>query len=390
MRAVAIIGAAFGDEGKGLMTDFFADESSIVVRHNGGAQAGHTVCAPSGPRHVFSHIGAGSLRGAATYLSESFIVNPTMFEAERIQLDRIGVSPKVFYHPGARMTTPFDVLLNQQLEIRRGGGRHGSCGMGINETVVRCETEFKTFAYRLPFEPAFDLQLRKIYRKWVPERMRQLGMPNLQLPHPAETIIKACMANTECFQQRCTVAPAGILREFKTVIFEGAQGLLLDEQHRFFPHVTRSRTGLTNVVPMAMGLGVDELTVVYVLRTYMTRHGAGPFPTECDAKADDRTNKPNKWQGSLRIGHLDAPLISEAINNDLTAWRDSPIPIRPCLAITHTDESIGSTSESPHELVSKIEQLTGLHVGITSNGPTRDDVSIEDPNIEKWLEKSAA
>ena len=84
-KAYAVIGANFGDEGKGLMTDLFCrtDSSVINIRSNGGAQAGHTVCTSDGKRHIFSHIGSGSFAGADTYLSEFFILNPMLFSREQ-------------------------------------------------------------------------------------------------------------------------------------------------------------------------------------------------------------------------------------------------------------------------------------------------------------------
>ena len=83
-HAFAVIGANFGDEGKGLMTDYFCSQNkkSLNIRFNGGAQAGHTVVTPDGKRHVFSHIGSGTFSGADTYLSEFFTLNPIMFMKE--------------------------------------------------------------------------------------------------------------------------------------------------------------------------------------------------------------------------------------------------------------------------------------------------------------------
>ena len=96
-----VVGANFGDEGKGLMTDCFCHQSSVkgekclVVLHNGGAQRGHTVVTPEGGRHVFHHFGSGTFVGADTYLSEDFILNPMVFRQEWEELKTLGVSPKV-------------------------------------------------------------------------------------------------------------------------------------------------------------------------------------------------------------------------------------------------------------------------------------------------------
>src|SRR5260370_26170356 len=115
-RAQAVIGAGYGDEGKGLLTDALAAEvgpDTLVVRYNGGAQAGHTVQAPDGRRHVFHHVGSGSFVGAPTYLSRYFVVNPLFFAGEVAELAAVGLTPKNCIHPDARVTTPYDLTITQ-------------------------------------------------------------------------------------------------------------------------------------------------------------------------------------------------------------------------------------------------------------------------------------
>jgi adenylosuccinate synthase len=113
------------------------------------------------------------------------------------------------------------------------------------------------------------------------------------------------------------------------VIFEGAQGLLLDQDRGFFPHVTRSNTGLRNVVVLAEEAGIGALDVTYATRAYMTRHGAGPLPGELPdqpyAGIRDETNRPHRWQGSLRFALLDLDLLAGAVRADLA---DAPAGLR--------------------------------------------------------------
>ena len=136
-KAYAVIGANFGDEGKGLMTDLFCRTggSVINIRSNGGAQAGHTVCTSDGRRHVFSHIGSGSFAGADTYLSGYFILNPMLFSKEAAVLGKD--TGNIFIDRHCIVTLPCDMLINQFVETARGKSRHGSCGVGIFETIVR-------------------------------------------------------------------------------------------------------------------------------------------------------------------------------------------------------------------------------------------------------------
>ena len=100
MQVKAVIGAAFGDEGKGSCTAFLSNPSTLVVRYNGGAQAGHTVI-HNGARHVFHHFGSGSFKGAATYLSRHFLVNPLLWQNELTELLELGIDPVLYINSSA-------------------------------------------------------------------------------------------------------------------------------------------------------------------------------------------------------------------------------------------------------------------------------------------------
>ena len=123
--------------------------------------------------------------------------------------------------------------------------------------------------------------------------------------------------------------------ERKEVIFEGAQGLALDMNSKNFPHVTRSNTGMTNVVPMARALGLS-LDVIYVTRAYLTKHGAGPLPGEQEPEVGwiDQTNTPHPYQGSLRFAQLDVAALLDRIAAD---QKVSP-PASWSVAMTCTDQ----------------------------------------------------
>ena len=138
----AVIGANFGDEGKGLTANYFAEQfknqnkKCVIVCSNGGAQRGHTVCLPSGFRHVFHHFGSGTFNLADTYFSKYFILNPIEFIREYQELKNI-ININVYAHPNCIVSTPYDMLFNQLLEKSRGNKRHGSTGFGIWETIKR-------------------------------------------------------------------------------------------------------------------------------------------------------------------------------------------------------------------------------------------------------------
>ncbi|MEE4378150.1 MAG: adenylosuccinate synthetase [Candidatus Competibacteraceae bacterium] len=324
-QAQVIIGSGYGDEGKGLATDFYAaqfGEDALVVRFNGGAQAGHTVATPEGQRQVFSHIGSGSLTGAATYLSRFFVCHPMLFLSEYQQLEALGVTPRVYVDGACPITTPFDVMFNQKLEESRGVNRHGSCGLGFGETLERHQhAAFRLVAADLNRPDCVVRILRAIRDHYVPQRLKALGLPGIsdvaRLPEIIERFVEDCRIISSIVR----ITDARILRTRFQLVFEGAQGLLLDMDRGTFPYVTRSNTGLKNVVTLAEEMGINELSVSYVSRWHATRHGAGPLPFELGALPyedfEDHTNRPNAWQGSLRFGLLDADTLIAAVRADL-------------------------------------------------------------------------
>lgn len=370
MRATAVIGANFGDEGKGLLTDHLVAQDpagTVVVRFNGGAQAGHTVVTPAGRRHVFHHFGAGTLAGARTFLSRHFIVNPFLWAKERPELPVLAGPMDVDRR--ALLTTPFDMLVNREAERFRGGSRHGSCGLGINETVERCQGPLATTVADLE-RPGRLRELLVEIADRARVRLEQLGVPPSPLFQEvvqSAGLVESYLDVCEQFRrtERVVDGPAG-LADFRHFVFEGAQGLLLDERHRFFPHVTRSRTGLPNVVQIAGEIGLTELDVVYITRAYMTRHGAGPFPTERPGLSfPDPTNAPNEWQGALRFGDLDVGLLAESVAKD--RMEAGGLAVSACLAVTCLDQIPGADAGG-------IAAASGLSLGYTSYGPSRDRV----------------
>jgi len=344
-QARVIIGSCFGDEGKGLATDFYANHfgnDALVVRFNGGAQAGHTVVTPEGQRHVFSHIGSGSLAGAATYLSRFFVCHPMFFFDEYQQLDALNITPRVYVDRDCPITTPFDVMLNQKLEESRGVNRHGSCGLGFGETLERHRhARFRLIADDLGQPERVAEILRAIREHYVPQRLKALGLSSIADVAQLPGIIERFMEDSRLFSTIVRITDARILQAGFELIFEGAQGLLLDMDRGRFPYVTRSNTGLKNVATLAQEAGIDELSVSYVSRWYATRHGAGPLPFEQDTMPDedfkDLTNQPNAWQGSLRLGLLDTDALIAAVRTDLADA--GTLPVRQQWLITWADKA---------------------------------------------------
>lgn len=371
-KARVIIGANYGDEGKGLMTDYFASqdpEGSLVVRFNGGAQAGHTVVCPDGRRHIFSHFGSGSFHKCPSFLSKFFIVNPMLFAKELRILKELALTPVVYTDPEAIVSTPFDIFINQEAEIRRGGKRHGSCGIGINETVTRClrKPEYLTRVKDLFFPERLEKQLLLLQKNWFPQRIKELGIEQDSESVQAflskkDAIIEHYLDDLAVFLSEAVVTKK--CPQKKQIIFEGAQGLMLDEErHDQFPHVTRSRTGLTNVLALLEQFEIESLDITYMSRTYLTRHGAGPLKDEDSFRFPDATNVPNQFQGTLRFARLNMDDLKYSIEKDLMQAENIRIKLNASLALTCADQ---------YQLPQK-SQLP-LPVSYISFGPTREDI----------------
>ncbi|GLS44624.1 adenylosuccinate synthetase [Methylobacterium brachythecii] len=394
--AFAVIGAGYGDEGKGVVTDALADRlgaGTVVIRHNGGAQAGHTVTTPDGRRHVFHHVGSGSFAGASTFLSRHFASNPIVLAEEIAALAQLGVAPRIRADERGLLTTPWDMMINQFVEEARGGGRHGSCGLGFGETIERnLNPAFATDLAMLRgdlgrLRDRFD----RIRREWVPARLTRLGHPGLYLRH------RDLILSEEGLERAVALAvgmlahvdlvgrPSEAVAPDAPIVFEGAQGLMLDQDRGAFPHVTRSNTGLANVLDVAGELGLGRLQAVYATRAYVTRHGAGPLAYEQAAPPSplfaDATNRPNPWQGQLRFGRLDLDVLGGAIRADLSD-AEGRLQVEPRLAMTCLDQfegrpvssvSGGRIVQGPAERLAEAAaaMVSDGNLPLSSYGPSR-------------------
>lgn len=348
--ATAVIGAHYGDEGKGLAVDYFASKAArpLVIRHNSGGQCSHTVVTPSGNRHVFGHIGAGAFTGAPTLLTRYFVSNPLLFHRE---LPEIGfIRPKVFVESGSYVTTPYDMLLNQIVETSRGSSRHGSCGVGFNETIERSLNSDPLLVGDLSNKDLTLNLLRDIRDSWVPKRLSALGITKVSDYHQGLLDSDVLLDN---FYEVCQsfLQDVPIVSDLKLfldtdwdVIFESGQGLILDEMSSDFPHVTRSRTGLPNISKILSEVNFKGyLDVHYMSRWYVTRHGDGPFPNEDpdflkkNSHIEETTNVPNPWQGTLRYGNLAPDILAKNTNQDLDAY---PGSVNPHIFLTCLDQLI--------------------------------------------------
>ena len=359
----AIIGKGFGDEGKGLATDRFCADfpGTLVIKHNGGAQAGHTV-EPEGKRFVFHQLSAGSFCGADTFWADSYYPDLYKLGEEIEEFKTVsGICPKIFCDPRTSVTFIDDVIINMLLEVSRGDARHGSCGMGINECDLRTGAGFGILLEEVIGGSEDELfgKISKIRRDHTGHRLSELGIT-------AETIasseanelfdmlsstdvlrnwVREAKGNAEKYVAICSDVP-GLLRGREQVIFENGQGLLLDSENKeYAPHVTASRTGLYNPCRILAECGLELSEAVYITRSYVTRHGAGPLPYECTPSelgimSEDITNVHNQWQGSIRYArHGSFEEFVSPVREDLD--ESSSGNITASLFITHLNETDG-------------------------------------------------
>lgn len=361
-----IIGANFGDEGKGHITNYVCSQSKnpIVIRFNSGSQAGHTVVNEDRTRHVFGHFGSGTFLDTPTFLSRYFAVNPLTFLKEKSELEGKNINPVVYVDDECVITTIYDMLINQVAETTRGDNRHGSCGLGFNETLVRNRDE----KYSLKIKDIIthdnneiicnmtylkDIVI-KIRKEYVPKRLRDLNITSIPedfIPIlNSDALIDNFLNDMNEFIKSIKIKKfTQIVNDFDTLVFEGAQGLMLHQNYKYFPHVTPSNTGIENVIELLCDEFKDEeirknidIEVIYITRSYLTRHGAGPMPGELKGKPYERiqdlTNIPNEYQGTLRFGLLNLDLLKENIEADFNKSLNSQFKIRKSLAITCLDQ----------------------------------------------------
>lgn len=333
-----VIGANFGDEGKGKLTDYYTKnaDNCIVVCSNGGAQRGHTVLKSDGTRHVFHHFGSGTLNGADTYLPEDFILNPLVFREEWEELKNLGWEPHVYFHEKCMITNPFDMMANQIIERSRGNNKHGSCGMGIYNTIQRYKKHINSYSLSWSYYMDMFRHMGITLSEQEEELFHPVKNPGLR-DHYYEDL-DFMMSHVHF------VNNDQLLNGYDTIVFENGQGLLLDQNNtEYYPHLTPSNTGSKNPARIIKSVNwTDEINIeaCYVTRTYMTRHGAGAFPTECNKEEinpdiKDLTNVPNPHQDTLRYGKLNVEELHERCQADI---KTAGLPCQKTLAITHMNE----------------------------------------------------
>jgi len=323
-NAKIVIGSIWGDEGKGITTDFLSSENpkdTLVVRFSGGQQAGHNVKI-NGISHVHSSFGSGTLRGVPSYFSHHCTIYPVNMYREAYELYDKVETIEIYFHPLVNVTTPADVAYNRLTAPKT---NHGSCGIGVGATMKRnTESPYKVFGVDLHHLDILKEKVNSVYNYYK-------SIIGSDLPRLKE-FKEIYESESEYFWKyidriEFNIKPYEFLKEYKNIIFEGSQGILLDMDHGIFPHVTYANTTSKNAIKIAQNLGIEDIEIYYITRCYQTRHGFGWMSNEDDIKLinnEDEINKFNEWQKDFRIGEIDYNLLNYAHSIDNIYSGDIP------------------------------------------------------------------
>ncbi len=319
-----VIGAQWGDEGKGRIVDFLAAGADFVARYNGGDNAGHTVTVGS---KIFKlHlVPSGIVHPHTTaIMGNGMVINPRTLLEEMTALRGAGVSiapQRMHISPAAHLITPAHRALDNANEAARGKGKLGTTGRGIGPAYMD-----KASRHGLRMADLLAPDFADRLRAHLLEANRTLGMlgaPTLEVDAEAESYLNHT-SRLALYIRDIGMELSLAIKQGQTVLAEGAQGTLLDIDHGTYPFVTSSTT-VASAALTGLGLGMDaarDARVIGVTKAFQTRVGSGPFPTEIKGKAAERLRGTgaNPWDefGTTtgrprRVGWLDGVLLRYAV-----------------------------------------------------------------------------
>ena len=420
MSAFIVLGAQWGDEGKGKMTDYLAEEANVVVRFQGGNNAGHTVVV--GDKEYKLHlIPSGILyEDKLNVIGNGVVVDPKALFEEIDYLEGVGVKvtpEKLIISDRAHLIMPYHKVLDRLKEKARGKNDIGTTGKGIGP----CYTDkFERCGIRM-----CDLMHEEVFTEKLKENMEMknayitkvLGGEALSF----DEILKEYLEygkKLRPFIQDTSVRVYDDIKADKTVLFEGAQGMLLDIDYGTYPYVTSSNTTAGGVAN-GVGIGPNMITnAVGITKAYTTRVGKGPFPTELMNETGDWIREKGHEFGvttgrARRCGWLDLVIVKTACRvSGLTSLAITKIDtlaglekIKVCVGYKFDgkvidyfpasledlakcepvyeefdgwgDEVADARSydelpENAKKYLKRIEEFTGTDISIVSVGPKRD------------------
>lgn len=403
-----VLGLGFGDEAKGMTVNFEAEQliaaglNPVIVRYNGAAQAAHNVrirdLSGNILHHTFKQFGSGSFHKDLTILNAGMLVD---LEGIINEADALGNQIKqdilqdIVVDLRCPVIIPMYAEVNRNLETKRGKKHHGSTGRGVG--IARaCETEFKTNPNSMSNITINDLtdetrlcDMILYWANWCSKHYKvNVSMDIALIRDQAEYLHDAfdfCAAHGVKFIDNTDKLIVDKMNDpYSGVIFESSQGMLLDERYGWFPYVTYGDMTPKAAVDIAGGIPID---IIGVTRTYQTRHGFGPFPSEGTFEYNELDNKTGKWQGEFRTGLLDLPTltrISDTIHPTQIALSCMDVDVpgyisgwkRKGSKIGHQrvpNKPIITSIDGNNEILSAIKNATGVPVTIAGYGPVADN-----------------
>ena len=420
MSAFIVLGAQWGDEGKGKMTDYLAEEANVVVRYQGGNNAGHTV--EVGEKQYKLHlIPSGILHDEKlNVIGNGVVVDPKAFftEIDYLKEEGVKVTPeKLIVSDRAHVIMPYHKVLDKLKEKARGKNDIGTTGKGIGP----CYTDkFERCGIRV-----CDLIDKEVFKEKLKDNieMKNKYIVNVLGGEPLsfEEIYEEYSNYGEelkPFVKDTSVRVYNEIKEDKTVLFEGAQGMLLDIDSSTYPYVTSSNTTAGGVAN-GVGIGPNMITnAVGIAKAYTTRVGKGPFPTELEDETGEWIREKGHEYGvttgrSRRCGWLDIVILKTSVRvSGLTSLAVTKIDtlaglekVKMCVGYKFNDEIIDYFPASLEDLakcepiyeefdgwdesvanarryeelhpnarkyLERIEELTDTRISIVSVGPRRD------------------
>jgi len=318
--ATVIVGAQWGDEGKGKIVDLLAQESDLVCRYQGGPNAGHTIVF-DGDTHKIRQIPTGILSGKTAILGAGCVVDPEVLVAE---LDAYGDRGTFYVSGNAHLIMPWHVAIDRASERRLGDLQIGTTRRGIGPAYAD-----KASRIGIRVQDVLD---PKILRQKIAVALAEKNVW-LERVYDAETFeLDDVAARYESYAQRLRpyVADTSLLvdralRDGRNVLFEGAQGTLLDLDHGTYPFVTSSNP-VAGSAATGIGIGPNRLDrIVGVAKAYVTRVGEGPFPSEIASPQQEQVRDLGGEFGTVtgrerRCGWLDLVALRYAVRlNGITS-----------------------------------------------------------------------
>ncbi len=419
-KNVVVIGTQWGDEGKGKVVDWLTEHAQGVVRFQGGHNAGHTLVI-GGRKTVLRLIPSGILHpGVSVYIGNGVVLSPAALLQEIGELEGAGIEvrARLSISPACPLVLPCHVALDQAREGAMGDAKIGTTGRGIGPAY---EDKIARRAIRLQdlyYPDRFAAKLKSLldYHNFV------LTQYFRRDPVPFEATLEATLALAPQLQPM-TADVAGLLqaarRNGDSLLFEGAQGALLDLDHGTYPYVTSSNC-LAGAASTGAGVGPDFLDYVLgIVKAYTTRVGTGPFPTELTDEIGAGLAKRGNEFGSVtgrprRCGWLDLPALNRSLQlNGVSGLcmtkldvldgmeeikictgyvvNGEPLPLLPsgadavaeCLPVYESlpgwrDSTVGvktfdALPQNARAYLARIEALTGVPIAMVSTGPERDE-----------------